>query len=147
MINSDKAKQSPQLAKETRSKANINKVISIAKSKLGSKYRLGNTGPDTFDCSGFVYYCLKQAGSNRRRLTAAGYAQVEDWEKIASTSKLKKGDLLFFLSNDRSKIGHVGIYIGGGQMIDASSGKGKVVKRTISDNYWKTHFVHARRPW
>ena len=147
LINSDKAKQSPHLVKEKRRKANIDKVISIAGSKMGSRYRSGHTGPDTFDCSGLVYYCLKQAGSNRRRLTAAGYSQVEDWEKISSMSKLKKGDLLFFLSNDRKKVGHVGIYIGGGEMIDASSSNGKVVRRAISGNYWKTHFVHARRPW
>lgn len=147
LINSDKAKQSPQMAVEKRRKASIDTVISTAKKKVGSKYRLGNTGPNTFDCSGFVYYCLKQAGSNRRRLTAAGYAQVGDWEKISNTSKLKKGDLLFFLNNERTQIGHVGIYIGGGQMIDASSSNGKVVRRAISSGYWKSNFTHARRPW
>ncbi len=146
-INSDDAKPDPKKAKEKRRSANVNEMIAIAKSKLGSRYRLGKTGPDTFDCSGFVYYCLKQAGSNRRRLTSKGYANVSDWEKITSTSKLQKGDLLFFLNNGRTEIGHVGIYIGGGQMIDASSGNGKVVRRSISSNYWKKNFTHARRPW
>ncbi len=146
-INSDDAKPSPKKAREKRRSANINEMIAIAKDKLGSRYRLGKTGPDTFDCSGFVYYCLKAAGSNRRRLTSKGYSQVGDWEKIESTSKLQKGDLLFFLNNSRTEIGHVGIYIGGGQMIDASSGNGKVVRRSISENYWKKNFTHARRPW
>ncbi len=146
-INSDDAKASPQKAREKRRSANVNEMIAIAKSKLGSRYRLGHKGPDTFDCSGFVYYCLREAGSNRRRLTSKGYSQVGDWEKITSTSKLQKGDLLFFLNNGRTEIGHVGIYIGSGQMIDASSGNGKVVRRSISSSYWKKNFTHARRPW
>lgn len=146
MINSDKAKASASKANEARSKANINTMIEAAKKQVGKKYVLGKTGPDSFDCSGLVYYCLKQAGSNRRRLNAAGYSTVSDWEKI-SFSKLKKGDLVFFYNNTKTKVGHVGIYLGGGEMIDASSSNGKVVRRSVSTNYWKTHFVCGRRPW
>ncbi len=149
LINSDKAKPHPSLAAEKRRSANISKMIDVAKSKLGCTYVLGAEGPKTFDCSGLVYYCLKEAGSNRRRLNAAGYSNVSDWEKISSlsTSKLKKGDLLFFYNNARSKVGHVGIYIGNGEMIDASSSNGKVVRRSCMTSYWKSHFVCARRPW
>ncbi len=146
MINSDKAKQSPTLAKESRRKANIDTMIATAKAQLGDKYILGNEGPNSFDCSGLVYYCLKEAGSNRRRLNAAGYSGVSDWEKI-SFSNLKKGDLLFFYNNAKSKVGHVGIYIGNGEMVDASSSNGKVVRRSCTTSYWKSHFVCARRPW
>ena len=146
LINSDKAKPSPNVAKQTRTKANIDKMIATAKEQLGDKYILGNTGPNSFDCSGLVYYCLKAAGSNRRRLNAAGYSAVSDWEKI-SFSNIKKGDLVFFYNNAKTKVGHVGIYIGGGEMIDASSKNGKVVRRSVSTSYWKTHFVCARRPW
>lgn len=147
MINSDKAKLSPTIAKEARRKANINDFIAIAKKQLGKKYILGNEGPNSYDCSGLVYYCLKQAGSNRRRLNAAGYSNVSDWEKITSYSKLQKGDLLFFTNDAGTKIGHVGIYIGGGEMVDASSNNGKVVRRSATTSYWKKHFVCARRPW
>lgn len=146
LINSDKAKPSPEKAAEKRRSANIDTMIATAKKQLGKKYVLGKTGPDSFDCSGLVYYCLKAAGSNRRRLNAAGYSSTSDWEKI-SRDKLKKGDLLFFYNNAKTKVGHVGIYIGGGEMIDASSSNGKVVRRSISSNYWKTHWVCARRPW
>jgi len=146
MINSDKAKASPAVAQAARSKANINKMISTAQKQLGDKYILGNEGPNSFDCSGLVYYCLKEGGSNRRRLNAAGYSGVSDWTKV-SYSQLKKGDLLFFYNNARSKVGHVGIYIGGGMMIDASSANGKVVRRSCTTSYWKSHFVCARRPW
>ncbi|HWR22387.1 MAG TPA: peptidoglycan-binding protein [Feifaniaceae bacterium] len=147
MINSDEAKQSPNMAKEARRKANIDVMIATAKKQMGDKYILGNEGPNSFDCSGLVHYCLKEAGSNRRRLNAAGYSNVSDWEKISSYSGLKKGDLIFFYNNGKSKVGHVGIYIGGGEMVDASSANGKVVRRSINTSYWKSHFVCGRRPW
>lgn len=147
LLYSPNAKESASKAKEARTKANISKMIEVAKDKLGSKYILGKTGPSTFDCSGLVYYCLKQAGSNRRRLTAAGYSQVSDWEKITSMSKLKKGDLVFFYNNSFSKVGHVGIVVSSGMMIDASSSEGKVVRRSFTTSYWKKHFVCGRRPW
>lgn len=147
LLYSPNAKESASKAHEARTKANISKMISVAKEKLGCGYILGKTGPSKFDCSGLVYYCLKQAGSNRRRLTAAGYSQVSDWEKITSMSKLKKGDLIFFYNNAKSKVGHVGIVVSSGMMIDASSSEGKVVRRSFTTSYWKSHFVCGRRPW
>lgn len=146
-INSDKAKPSANTVVEKRRKANIGKMISTAEKMLGKQYILGHEGPNSFDCSGLVYYCLRQAGSNRRRLNAAGYSNVSDWEKITSYSKLQKGDLLFFYDNSMKRVGHVGIYIGNGTMIDASSKNSKVVKRSCTSSYWKSHFVCARRPW
>ena len=147
MLYSPKAKESPKKAAQKKTKANISKMIEVARSKLGCKYILGNTGPKSFDCSGLVYYCLKQAGSNRRRLTAAGYSQVDDWEKITDISKLKKGDLICFYSDNYSKIGHIGIVISSSMMIDASSSNGKVVRREYKTTYWKKHFYCGRRPW
>ncbi len=147
LLYSPNAKESRNKTQSARTRANISKMIEVAKSKLGSKYVLGNTGPKSFDCSGLVYYCMKEAGSNRRRLNAAGYSQVSDWTKITSMSKLKKGDLIFFYNNAKTKVGHVGIVISSGMMIDASSANGKVVKRNYTSSYWKSHFVCGRRPW
>lgn len=147
LIYSPNAKPSAAKAKEERRKANISTMIKVAKAQIGDKYVLGDEGPDSFDCSGLVYYCLKEAGSNRGRYNAAGYSQVSDWEKITSMSKLQKGDLIFFYNNAKTKVGHVGIYIGSGMMIDASSANGKVVRRSCTSSYWKNHFVCGRRPW
>ncbi|MCE5235068.1 MAG: peptidoglycan-binding protein [Clostridiaceae bacterium] len=144
---SDKAVMSASKAKEKRRKANISEMIKTAKAQLGKKYVLGNRGPNSFDCSGLVYYCLKTAGSNRTRLTAAGYSKVDDWEKITDINKLKAGDLILFYDNDFTKVGHVGIIISSTLMIDASSGNGKVMKREYKTPYWKKHFVCGRRPW
>ena len=108
---------------------------------------LGNEGPNSFDCSGLVYYCLRQAGSSRGRYNAQGYSDVTDWEKIESMGDLEKGDLLFFWNSSKTRVGHVGIYIGSGRMIDASSSNGKVVKRSCTTSYWRGAFKFARRPW
>lgn len=143
VIYSPKARASKDKEKEERRRANITKMIEVAEKQLGKPYILGNEGPRSFDCSGLVYYCLKQAGSSRGRYNAAGYSQVTDWKKIKSFDDLQKGDLLFFWSSKKGKVGHVGIYIGGGLMIDASSNRGKIVKR---DCHWSS-FVYARRPW
>ncbi len=124
----------------------IDKFIAAASSKLGCEYVLGAKGPNKFDCSGLVYYCLRQAGVGGTRLNAAGYSQVSGWKKITSINSLKRGDILFFRSDTNSSVNHTGIYVGGGNMIDASSGNGKVVKRPLSA-YWKRNFVCARRPW
>lgn len=141
------AKPTPKATpKESSKERRINRFINAAKSKVGCEYVVGGHGPDTFDCSGFVYWCLKQAGVNTSRLNAAGYSKKKDWQEITSISNIEKGDILFFHGDDSSSVSHTGIYIGGGMMIDASSSNGKVVKRSVS-SYWKGHFVNARRPW
>lgn len=147
LLYSDEAIESESKAKEARTKANIEKMISVAKSKLGCRYILGARGPKTFDCSGLVYYCLNQAGSNRRRLNAAGYSRISEWDKISSINDLKRGDLIFFYDKNFTKVGHVGIIISSSEMIDASSNKGKVVQRSYKTSYWRSHFVCGRRPW
>ena len=124
----------------------IDKFINAANSKIGCEYVLGAKGPDKFDCSGLVYYCLRQAGIEGTRLNAAGYSQKSGWTKITNINSLKKGDILFFKSDTNSSVNHTGIYVGYDTMIDASSGNGKVVKRALSA-YWKRNFVCARRPW
>ncbi|MCD8028763.1 MAG: NlpC/P60 family protein [Erysipelotrichaceae bacterium] len=72
-----------------------NKIVTVAKSKLGCRYWWGKSGPDYFDCSGFVYYCLKQAGVSVSRLTASGYASSSSFTTI-SYSQLQAGDLITF---------------------------------------------------
>ncbi len=146
LLYSPDAKPSKTKVQAEKRRANIVKMLEVAEKQLGDPYRGGHEGPNSFDCSGLVYYCLKQAGSSRGRYNAAGYSKVDDWEKITSMNDLEKGDLLFFSTNGK-KVGHTGIYIGSGQMIDASSSNGKVVKRSCVTPFWKRNFVVARRPW
>jgi len=147
LLFSPKALASADSIAKEKSRANILEMVKSAKAQIGDPYILGNQGPDSFDCSGLVYYVLKEAGSSRRRYNAAGYSKVEDWEKISSMNDMEIGDLIFFYNNERTKIGHVGIYVGGGMMVDASPSNGKVVLRPSDSSYWQSHFVLARRPW
>lgn len=147
LLYSPEAKVSVSKAREERRRANIKKVVETAKKQVGKPYILGNEGPKSFDCSGLVYYCLREAGSNRSRYNAAGYSRVTDWDKIEFMGDLQIGDLLFFYDNGYNYIGHVGIYIGSGYMVDASASRGKVVKRSCRTTYWKKHWAWGRRPW
>jgi cell wall-associated NlpC family hydrolase len=148
VIYSPDAKPSATKVLAEKRSANINKMIEVAADQLGKPYVLGREGPKSFDCSGLVYYCLKQAGSSRGRYNAAGYSKISEWKKITSMSDLQKGDLLFFWhSSAKTRVGHVGIYVGNGMMIDASTSNGKVVKRSCTTKTWKKLFVFARRPW
>ena len=145
LIYSPNAKESTTKVQAEARSANIATFLDVVESQIGDPYIFGNVGPDSFDCSGLIYYCLKQAGSSLSRYNAAGYSQVDDWEKITSMDNLQKGDLLFFSTNGK-KIGHAGIYIGNGEMIDASSSNGKVVRRSCVSSFWAANFVVARRP-
>lgn len=144
-IIAEKKKQAA-LARASSAEGRIDKLISIAKKQLGDTYILGKSGPDSFDCSGLVYYCLRQVNVYTRRLNAAGLSKTTSWTKVSDIDDVKRGDLLFFKSDDSSTVGHVGIYIGGGEMIDASSANGKVVRRSAKSSYWRRNFVVARRP-
>jgi len=146
LIYSPNAKQSTLKPAEVARRANILEVLATAEDQLGKPYVWGAEGPDSFDCSGLVYYCLREAGSSRGRYDAAGYSQVSDWEKITDMDNLEKGDLLFFSTNGKN-VGHTGIYIGDGMMIDASSANGEVVERACKTGFWRSNFVVARRPW
>ncbi len=109
------------------------RLISIAKSKLGCRYVWGAKGPNRFDCSGFVYWCLNQAGVKQSYLTSYGWRSVGKYTKITSFSKLKAGDIIVVS-------GHVGIVAENGTVVDASSGRGKVVHRSMS-SWWKRNFI------
>jgi peptidoglycan hydrolase-like protein with peptidoglycan-binding domain len=120
-------------------------IADIALAQVGDTYLLGGNGPDKFDCSGLAYYAMMNAGFSVSRLSSAAYSQVSSWAKITGTSSFKKGDLLFFYSESWSSINHMGIYIGDGQFVHASSGQGKVMVSTLSNIYWAGHFAFARR--
>jgi len=128
------------------SSSDISAFLNLAAEQIGKPYVFGRTGPKSFDCSGLVYYCLNQAGLSVSRTTASGFSKDKDWGKITSMDDLKPGDLLFF-STGGKKVGHTGIYIGNGEMIDASSSNGEVFQRSCITSYWKNYFVFARRPF
>ncbi len=116
----------------------VSTLISIAKSKLGARYVYGAKGPSSFDCSGFVYWVLNKSGVKQGYMTSYGWSRNTKYRKITSMSDIKKGDIIAFN-------GHVGIALGGNQMIDASSGSGKVRITNITSSYWTRNFKCAFR--
>jgi peptidoglycan DL-endopeptidase CwlO len=86
-------------------------AVRTAYAQLGDPYRWGGTGPNSFDCSGLTSFAWRAAGVS---LPHSSRAQYASGRKVAR-SDLQPGDLVFFYS----PISHVGIYIGGGRMIDA----------------------------
>lgn len=111
------------------------KIIAAAMSKLGYPYIWGKSfdGKSGGDCSGLVYYVLNQAGINIDRTSANGYYNHFKNNQVPR-SEMQPGDLIFWHKNggrpDRY-VHHVGIYIGDGKIIDASSNAGKIVERKI----------------
>lgn len=93
-----------------------NAVLSAAYSKLGTPYKWGAEGPNSFDCSGFVKWCYSKVGIS---LPHSSSGQKNAGSQV-SVSSAQPGDILW-------KSGHVGIYIGGGKYIHAPQ-TGDVVK-------------------
>ncbi|WP_099187589.1 C40 family peptidase [Tepidibacter mesophilus] len=120
----------------------LTKLYEVAHSKLGSKYVWAASGPDTFDCSGFTMYVYKAgAGIN---LPHSSQAQSSVGTAV-SKDQLKLGDLVFFDTSRNSSIGHVGMYIGKGNFIHASSAKSNVMISSLSEGYYQNTYVTARR--
>ena len=119
-------------------------VISVARSKLGKLYVYGAFGPNTFDCSGFTNYCFRQIDVD---LKQSAYTQGYDkkYPKIAFKD-LRAGDLVFFDTvTDSDLSDHVGIFLGKGKFIHASSSAGKVIISGMSSGYYNRVFSWGRR--
>ncbi len=124
--------------------SSASKIADIALTQLVKPYALGTQGPDSYDCSGLAYYAMTNSGFSAGRFSAAAYSENAAWAKITSISSLQKGDLVFFRP-DTSYISHMGVYIGSGQFVHASSGQGKVMISNFGNSYWANCFALARR--
>ena len=128
---------------QIRSSSNFlnNQIERTAKSHLGKKYVWGANGPYTFDCSGFTKAVFAQYNINIPRVSRD---QAKEG-KIIPWNYLQKGDLIFFDSRKSSRVSHVGIYLGQGEFIHASSSKHRVVISSLNSNYYTKHFKWGRR--
>ena len=113
-------------------------VVETAKNYIGSSYVYGASGPSSFDCSGFTSYIYKQYGVSLNRTAAGQYSNGT----AVSKDELQPGDLVMF---GKSGINHVGIYIGGGQMVHAANPSRGVTTDTINSGYYYNNYVGARR--
>lgn len=119
----------------------IEELKEVSSKYLGVRYAYGGTSSKGFDCSGYVRHVFKELGiTSLNRTSSDMYTQGEKVEK----SDLEPGDLVFFNTSGK-RISHVGIYIGSGKFIHASTSKG-VIKTSINDKYyWGKKYVGAKR--
>jgi uncharacterized protein YgiM (DUF1202 family) len=109
----------------------------------GVRYRWGGESPNGFDCSGFVYFLLRdQFGlHNLPRRASEQYYQMGT---AVDKEDLAVGDLVFFTTY-KAGPSHVGVYIGDGNFVHASSAGGQVQINSLSEGYYKKRLVGARR--
>ncbi|HEY3682853.1 MAG TPA: C40 family peptidase [Streptosporangiaceae bacterium] len=119
-------------------------AMRYALAQLGKPYLWGGTGPNAFDCSGLMYWAYGKAGVHIQRVADDQYFS----EPKVAKSDLKPGDLVFFHTEATRSGGpsHVGMYIGGGQFVQAPH-TGDVVKVSkLSDSYYVQTYAGATRP-
>jgi len=136
------SKKSIKTKKKNYNQAELaDELIKVAKKYLGAPYKFGGTSTKTgIDCSAYVNKVFKNFDVNLPR-TARGIYKKGDY---VSKSKLKKGDLVFFRTYAKFP-SHVGIYMGDGNFIHASSAKKKVIITNFKGNYYQKRYIGAKR--
>ncbi|WP_250447709.1 C40 family peptidase, partial [Actinotalea sp. C106] len=116
-------------------------AVAWALTQVGKAYAWGGTGPDGYDCSGLTSKAWANAGLGINRTSRDQYRQVR---KISYDS-MRPGDLIFYGSNgkDPGSIGHVAMFVGNGQMIEAPR---RGVNVRVTAIRWSGTMPYAGRP-
>jgi hypothetical protein len=105
-------------------------MVALARAQIGVRYRHGGDSPKRgFDCSGLVQYVMARLDLSLPRTARqqAGIGVVVERD----TSQLRPGDLLTFSSRREGSVSHVGIYVGNGRFVHASSVAGRVIESLL----------------
>lgn len=116
------------------------KVVQLAKAYLGVRYHWGGTTSRGFDCSGFVLAMYRKIGVSLPHSAAAQFGVG----KPVAFNDLKPGDRVYFHTYKRGA-SHVGLYVGGGKFIHASSAKHGVIISSLFQPYYSKRYLGARR--
>lgn len=117
-------------------------IVAYAKQYLGKPYVWGGNGPNGFDCSGFTKYVYAHFGYSINRTAST---QLKNGVSV-DRSDLQAGDLIFFYNGkDSTPVSHVGIYIGDGDFIHASTNSYTVEIDTLYAEHNSQKYVYARR--
>lgn len=142
-VSKETEEENKSISQEKNSAVTGNDVVGFAKQFLGYPYVLGASSPEKgFDCSGFTRYVyghfdfvLGQVAASQTSLGA-----------VVERENLQIGDLILFYNDGKTKIGHCGIFIGGGDFIhSANPQRGVVIDNLNSNSYYSQRFVTARR--
>jgi cell wall-associated NlpC family hydrolase len=105
-------------------------LVTVARAQIGTRYVFGGTTPKGFDCSGLVRYVMAALKVELPR-TAAQQARIGD-EVSTDPGSLRPGDLLTFGRRGRGGVSHIGIYVGQGRYVHASSVAGRVIESDLN---------------
>lgn len=117
----------------------VSAMIATSKQYIGVNYLYGGTTPAGFDCSGYTQYVFAKHGINLPRVSRDQYKVGTS----VSFKSLQSGDLVFFSFANNGIVDHVGIHVGNGKFINASSSKGVTIY-TLGP-YWQSVYVGAKR--
>jgi len=115
-------------------------IIEMGKKYIGVPYKWAGSTPKGFDCSGFVMYVFGAHGITLPHNSRSMYSHGTS----VSKKNLQPGDLVFFYGSNKNVINHVGIYIGNGEFIHASSSKGITITG-LESSYYVNHYYGAKR--
>ncbi|TLU75998.1 C40 family peptidase [Mannheimia varigena] len=113
-----------------------NRINSVYRNWVGTRYRMGGTTKAGIDCSAFVREVMGKAFNRDMPRSTAEQRHIG---RSISKSDLRPGDLVFFRKNN-----HVGVYIGNGKFVHASSSRG-VTTSSLSESYWSRTYTQSRR--
>ncbi len=130
----------PETPKRT-GKGSVDGILEKANSFRGVRYRWGAASRSATDCSGFTSQVFRANGYSIPRTSAE---QSKIGQRVGR-DELQAGDLVFFQTIRGTRVSHVGIYVGDGRFIHASSGGHRVMVSSLSDAYYANHYVTARR--
>ncbi|EXI62932.1 hypothetical protein MHD_01965 [Mannheimia granulomatis] len=116
--------------------SNFSRINSVYHNWAGTRYRMGGTTKAGIDCSAFVREIMDKAFNKDMPRSTAEQRYVG---RSISKSDLRPGDLVFFRKNN-----HVGVYIGNGKFVHASSSRG-VTTSSLSESYWSRTYTQSRR--
>jgi cell wall-associated NlpC family hydrolase len=126
------------------SAAQAGSVVNFAMQFRGAPYVWGGTSPAGFDCSGFTAYVYRQFGLSLPHSAAGQYSQR--YGSFVDRSNLQPGDIVFFANTYKRGISHVGIYVGGGMVVQALAPGAPLAAVSMDGGYWSARYYGALRP-
>lgn len=120
------------------------RIIKRAYELIGTPYKWGGMSLSKgFDCSGLLVYLFRsEVGLELPRTTASMVR--EDYLRV-SRHELQPGDAVFFATNERGRVSHVGLYVGNHQFIHAPRTGKHIRVDSLKNNYWSDRYYGARR--
>lgn len=126
------------------SAAQAGSVVNFAMQFRGTPYVWGGASPGGFDCSGFTKYVYAQFGLNLPHSAAGQYSQR--YGTFIDRGSLQPGDLVFFANTYKRGISHVGVYVGGGMVVQALAPGTPLAAVSMNSAYWNSKYYGALRP-